>query len=595
MNIKRITVLLSISAFTVSCGSGSNSEQDTRDEAADVIEATQATATETSASEVDPNSTSDPTEPTLSAAMEPLASEEGANGLIEPIDGIQSGPESTPEDPDPSQLDSLPAPDPVEGDFGFNVVALGLLDGKSTGWEQARDVAFDSAGNIYVVGGTSSDDFPVTSGAYDVTYNKGGSERGSQGNTDAFITKIDSTGNIVWSTYLGGPNYDRAYAVEVDEQYNVYVAGRAGNGFPTTAGALQRVFGGDSRGGGPYGNQDGFITKLSSDGSSIIWSTLFGASGPGFVRDIDVDSSNRVHIGATAINGDMSAFVTANAAQSTRRGDYDSFYARLSADGSTIEYGTYLGGNDKGGYYSGNPAVRVLADGTAYFMSYEPGAGAPTTTNAYQPNIAGSIVYLIAKFNPQGSMDFCTYLGGSGIEVMDTHSLAVTPGGNPVIAGYSDSRDYPVTAGFNGRSNNGDIAMSVLSSDGETLLASRLLGGSAIDSAEGVDVDAQGNIYISGNTFSADLAVTQNAIVSDYVGERSGLMAVLTEDLSVVRYFSYDGIPGQFAGRSTAVGPDGQWAIVGSAWHIDPFPGTSGQDITINGSHGAFFGILDPM
>ena len=192
-------------------------------------------------------------------------------------------------------------------------------------------------------------------------------------------------------------------------------------------------------------------------------------------------------------------------------------------------------------------------------------------------------------------MDFCTYLGGSGIEVMDTHSLAVTPGGNPVIAGYSDSRDYPVTAGFNGRSNNGDIAMSVLSSDGETLLASRLLGGSAIDSAEGVDVDAQGNIYISGNTFSADLAVTQNAIVSDYVGERSGLMAVLTEDLSVVRYFSYDGIPGQFAGRSTAVGPDGQWAIVGSAWHIDPFPGTSGQDITINGSHGAFFGILDPM
>lgn len=547
-------------------------------------------------------------EPDLIATAEPSPTPTVAPDQIPAVE-----PDPTPivePDPPPTiEPDSAPAvePDlesgqtpvstatPMQGDFAFNLIALGLLDGDSTGWEQSRDVDFDSAGNVYVVGGTSSANFPVTAGAYDVSYNTGGSEKGLQGDTDAFVAKIDPAGNILWLTFLGGPNYDRAYAVKVDQQNNVYVAGRAGNGFPTTTGALQTVFGGDSRGGSTYGNQDGFITKLSSDGSSVIWSTYFGASGPGFIRDIDIDASDRVHIAATAINGDMSAFVTSNAAQSSRRGDFDSFYARLSADGTTIEYGTYLGGNDNGGYYSGNPAVRAMPDGTAYFMSYDTGAGAPTTSNAYQPKIAGGYDFLIAKFTPQGDMAFCTYLGGSGLEVMDTHSLAITPSGNPVIVGYSDSGDYPVTNGFDNNNLNGDIAMSVLSADGRSLLASRLLGGNGIDSAEGVDVDAQGNIYITGNTRSADLPVTQNAMVPNYIGERSGLMAVLTEDLAVVRYLSYDGIPSQYAGRSTAVGPDGQWAFVGDAWRIDPFPGTSGQDININGLHGAFFGILDPL
>ena len=77
---------------------------------------------------------------------------------------------------------------PMQGDFAFNLIALGLLDGDSTGWEQSRDVDFDSAGNVYVVGGTSSANFPVTAGAYDVSYNTGGSEKGLQGDTCLLYT-----------------------------------------------------------------------------------------------------------------------------------------------------------------------------------------------------------------------------------------------------------------------------------------------------------------------------------------------------------------------------------------------------------------------
>jgi hypothetical protein len=72
------------------------------------------------------------------------------------------------------------------------------------------------------------------------------------------------------------------------------------------------------------------------------------------------------------------------------------------------------------------------------------------------------------------------------------------------------------------------------------------------------------------------------------------MMGVLAADFGELRYLSFDGIPGEYADRSTAVSADGTWAIVGATWHIDPFPGTSGQDLSIDGEAGAFFNVLRP-
>jgi hypothetical protein len=99
-----------------------------------------------------------------------------------------------------------------------------------SGIEHARDVVAERHGNIYIEGGTASTDFPITSGAYDPTRDGGGNSRGTD-EFDAFVAKFDSTGKLIWSTYLGGPNYDRVYAIEVDDSGYVYVAGRAGEGF----------------------------------------------------------------------------------------------------------------------------------------------------------------------------------------------------------------------------------------------------------------------------------------------------------------------------------------------------------------------------
>ena len=136
-----------------------------------------------------------------------------------------------------------------------------FLGGSS--WEHARDVFVDAKGDVYVVGGTKSGDFPTTEGAFQRKHDKSGKQVGSGGYCDAFACKFSADGKLIWSTLIGGPNYDRAYAVEVDESGCVYVSGRGGPGFPVTEGALQTTFQGTDN--GIYGMQNAFVVKLSRE------------------------------------------------------------------------------------------------------------------------------------------------------------------------------------------------------------------------------------------------------------------------------------------------------------------------------------------
>ena len=125
---------------------------------------------------------------------------------------------------------------------------------------EVRDIAVDRQGSIYVTGGTESEDFPVTRGAFDENFN---------GGLDAFVLKLTAAGEIIWATYLGGPSHDRAYAIEVDEQGYVYVSGRAGDKFPVTDRVFQPQFlGGIPQ--GPYPSQSGFVAKLSPEGNTLV-------------------------------------------------------------------------------------------------------------------------------------------------------------------------------------------------------------------------------------------------------------------------------------------------------------------------------------
>ena len=236
-----------------------------------------------------------------------------------------------------------------------------------TGWEHVRDVCADESGNVYIVGGTASADFPTTHGAYDRTFASGGSDLGSAGPCDAFVVKFDADGNRLWATYVGGDNYDRAYAVEVDDQGYVYISGRAGPGFPVTAGVFQPTFEGTDN--GIYGRQNAFVAKLEPDGSDLAWASYIGVGQ--LARDFALDDQGDlyVNISYTGAGSTPPAAWFAGSYLPTPQGGLDCGVAKVSGDGTQVYWATFLGGSANDHQEA---SIRVDASGHVYagFSTY---------------------------------------------------------------------------------------------------------------------------------------------------------------------------------------------------------------------------------
>jgi hypothetical protein len=397
----------------------------------------------------------------------------------------------------------------------------------------ARDVHTDCEGNKIYVGGTSSSSFSITPGTISSSYHGGAS--------DVFIVKIDSAGQSVWSTLFGGNLYDRAYAVEIDSQGYIYIAGRAGPGLPTTLCALQQSFAGDSNPNSAYGIQDGFIAKITPDGSSIVWATYIGCDGRGFIRDIDLDSDGNIWTGISNASPNF-PHITSNAVQLTATATMNPALIKLSSDGSTLLYGTFL--SDGQSTSAGPTTVRVDKNDNVYFLSHASTNNIPVTPNAFQPLVAGNIDFVISKFDTNGSLIFCSFLGGPAEEEVETHSLEVDTAGNVIVAAYSFGAGYPIVGNpiqstFSGVT---DGVITKISADGSTIIASTYLGGDSQDEVEGIGVDANNNIYVCGTTFSTDFPVNSNlAFEQVQQGQSDGYFAMLSPDLSTIKYATFIG------------------------------------------------------
>ncbi|MFQ5807974.1 MAG: SBBP repeat-containing protein [Armatimonadota bacterium] len=437
--------------------------------------------------------------------------------------------------------------------------------------DSARGVAVDAEGNIYVTGGTTSPDFLTTEGAYDRSYTTGGQSVGAFGPMDVFVTKLDPNGKIVWSTFLGGPNYDRAYSVEVDSQGYVYVAGRAGEGFPTTPGVLQPEFAGDDSRNRAYGKQDGFITRLSPDGSTIVWSTYFGDAGGSIVRDIDIDATGNVYatlMGTRHPNPN----VTPGAFQTTPAGDADNVIAKISADGSRVIWASYLGGSGR----DLAPSIRVDATGHVLVDGSTASTDFPVTPGAFQRKSGGGGDAYVVKFRPDGSgLVYGTYLGGSRSDgAAGKHGLAVDATGHAYVVGFTESPDFPTTPGAFQRKygggmqgtweQTGDRFVARLSPDGARLLAGTFVGGNARDGGEGVAVDERGSVYMSMFSYSSDFPVNADAMQPKRASRRDGTPFVLAPDFTRAVMSSYMGGSGEDNLRACALGSDGSFVVVGS-------------------------------
>jgi hypothetical protein len=420
---------------------------------------------------------------------------------------------------------------------------------------------------------------------------------------DAFVVKLSPAGDLIWATYLGGPNYDRAYAVEVAPDGNIVVAGRAGRGFPTTPGTLQPKFAGDSSlGPAAYGPQDGFVAKLSTDGRTLLWSTYFGGSKSGFLRDADVAPNGDVLLAATVIE-DL-PYITRDAAQSKRRGTSDAVFARLSPDGRSVLYATYVGGSETIAVTtpSGEPSVRSGPDGSVYFLSFDSSDDFAVTPGAYQPKRRGGVDFLVTRFAADGKVDFATYLGGSGDELCETHCLAVDASGQAYVAAYSTSLDFPMTAhayqaSAGSTEKRSNAVLAVLSADGRWLLHSTYLGGTEGNGAEGISVrrdlqsGAAAAIIISGAMSSSDVIATPDAYQRTSHGTEDGYMAEFSPDLSELRYLTYFGGSKNDSARCNAVAPNGDVVIAGQTSSPD-LPSLHAFDTTLEGTFGASYAIF---
>jgi hypothetical protein len=515
--------------------------------------------------DTDGSSSSTSTDPTASATSAAPTTDETGTSPSTTVDDTSasttSGPGTTTDDSDTGPVQGC------AGQSGDYELSFATFHG-GTDWEHTRDVVIDASGFIYVAGGTASNDMPVTPGAYDTSFNTGGNQIGGHGPSDAYIAKYTPDGQLVWATYLGGPNYDRAYAIELDPAGDVVISGRAGPGFPTTPGVFQPEYKGN--GGGFYGVQGGFIAKLSADGSSLLWSSNVGVGQ--LTRDFTLDAAGDIYMktGTTKtspINNPPAWFAAgyANAYQPKPVDSDDAGLIKITGDGAAVVWATWLGGH---GVDSQPGTLKVDADGNVYMAFYTQAADIPTTPGAHDPTHNGNNDVFLAKFSPDGQdLLLGTYVGGSGNDVFETRGLGLDDAGNMYVMFGSDSPDLPTTPGAFQGANAGGHDSAVLKFDPSgKLLAATYLGGSMGDAPDGLSVSADGEVLYVGETLSTDFPVSANAHQSAHGGGGHDFFIVrLSSDLTKLVYSTYLGGSAHDNARGSLFGGDCALYIVGAS------------------------------
>lgn len=310
------------------------------------------------------------------------------------------------------------------GPAGNTLVFSTYLGGN--GSDTANGLAVDPSGNAYVVGDSTSTNFPATN-----------YQKANHGSQNAFAVKISPTGSsLIYSTYLGGNSIDHGAAIAVDAAGSAYITGSTySTTFPVTSGAYQAHLG---------GGQDAFLAKLSADGNTLAYGTFFGGSGGGAGypeggQGIAVDAQGNVYIAGSTSSTN---FPVLGGVQASLDGWIDAFAAKFGPSG-TLVYSTYLGGS---GIDIGN-AIAVDSSGGAYLAGYTASTDLPVTGSALQATSGGSYDAFLARLNPAGNaLLYLSYLGGSG---SDTASgLALDRSGNAYVAGWTLSPNFPVLNGY---------------------------------------------------------------------------------------------------------------------------------------------------
>ncbi len=424
--------------------------------------------------------------------------------------------------------------------------------------EMGASIAVDAAGNSYVTGFTQSPNFPTTSGAFDRT-------GAASNNLDVFVTKLNPAGTAaVYSTFIGGTNFDWGRGITVDSAGNAYVTGQTkSSNFPTTSGAFDRSFNVDSCPRCGIDQEDAFVLKLNAAGSALTYSTFLGGFDLDDSLGIAIDGARNAYV--TGQTGSSNFPVTTGAFDRTANGSFDAFVTKLNAAGSALVYSTRLGGEDN----ELPEAVKVDGAGNAYVGGSTRSSGFPTTPGAFDTTHGGGAFderfdLFQTKLNPAGSaLIYSTFIGGSHNEFGS--DFDIDGGGNAYIVGGSQSVDFPGSfalklnpagsalvysrsvagagaiaavgdgtawvggaAGPDGPTtpdafdpffNGGTVDAYVAKLDGAgSVVFASFLGGSESEAVADVALGS-GDVYLTGHTYSPDFTTTPGAFDRTWAGD----------------------------------------------------------------------------
>jgi hypothetical protein len=367
-------------------------------------------------------------------------------------------------------------------------------------------IAIDSAGNAYVTGLTTSADFPTPGGQPPV--NNGFV-------ADAFVTKLNASGSLVYSTCIGGRGFDAGHAIAVDSLGQAYITGQEEsgtlpvNGFqPVHAAGCQSGF------------KDGFVAKLNAAGSQLLYSTYFGGNSCNIGFGIAVDADQNAYVTGETLSSSNFA-ITPGAFDTTCGTDgacnpinnvpiSDAFVTKIDTKitgPASLKYGAYLGGSsDERFVYTGGPGG-IAIDPAAkfiYLTGNTASADFPVTNGSLKNGIGDAFVTKIDTSQPATlQLVYSTYLGGSGNDVGT--GVAVDINGNAYVTG-SGSGDFPVTPGMSACSDQGAFVVK-MGPAGSVKYAACLSGNSDNDTAFSIAIDPSGCAYVTGATSSSDFPV----------------------------------------------------------------------------------------
>lgn len=426
-------------------------------------------------------------------------------------------------------------------------------------FDRIIDLDLDSAGNIVFAGLADSADFPATVGAYDVTFNGG--------SFDGIAGKMSPDGtSLLWSTYVGGLLLDEFTAVDLTPTDELVLGGRTFSlNYPTVL-AYDATHNGSS---------DMIVTRLSSTGSTLLYSTYIGGTGFDAVyKSLLLPSGDVVICGSGG-----SDFPMANALDSTYNNG-DGVVLRLHSAGLSLAFSTFIGGSGSETAYSvaydGLSSLAVVITTTSTDF--------PTTVGAYDEDFNGGYDLAVVKMAVDGTaITASTYIGDTGSDI--ANSVDFQPNGRIVVSGYTTSSAYPTTPTAFDQTYNGseDIIVSVFSGDLSELIGSTYLGGTGGDEPWGMASDPSGNVFVVGLSDSADYPTVDHAYDPTPNGQNDATLTKFNSDLSKVFYSTVIGSTSNDYAAAVAFDGPGDPIIAGSTGSTG-FPTTSGAfDQTFNG------------